>query len=361
MAGRELEPLAPQNALDWYLEHRQDGLRTTTRRKHESALGIFVDWTNDASIENMNDLSGRDLMRFKTWRKNQADLSTVSLNGNLAVLRTFLQFCESIDAVRGDLHEDVPLPNVPPSEEVNEFVPSTEEVKQIRTYFQQFEYASRQHVVFELIAEIGLRMGAVRAIDHEDFDPEEDVIHLRHRPEGRDEQGTPLKNGQDGERIINISEGLRGFIEDYIEYHRHEVVDDYGRESLITTSAGRVTTTTLRRDFYKMTRPCISTNCCPHDREIGECDATQSKEASHCPSSFSTHPLRKWSIMQQLDEGIPKELLSDRVDVSVPVLDKHYDQRSEERKSRRRREVLQDTLNQYAVTDGGITEDGGDG
>ena len=63
--------------------------------------------------------------------------------------------------------------------------------------------------------------------------------------------------------------------------------------------------------------------------------------------------------MHQLDEGVPKELLSDRVDVPVPVLDKHYDQRTEERKSRRRREALEANLSQYAMTDGGhpVNED----
>jgi hypothetical protein len=52
--------------------------------------------------------------------------------------------------------------------------------------------------------------------------------------------------------------------------------------------------------------------------------------------------------MNQLDAGVPKELLSDRVDVSVPVLDKHYDQRTEERKSRRRREELEKHLIEYS-------------
>lgn len=353
MAERELEPLEPEEAVDWYLEHRRDDVRTSTRRAHSSALHIFVEWTEEAGIDNMNALSGRQLLRFKTWRKSQADLTTVSLNGNLAILRTFLQFCESIDAVHKDLHEDVPLPNVPAKEEVNEFVPSDEEVKQIRRYFQQFAYASRKHVVFELIAELGLRMGAVRAIDLEDIDGDDRVIHLRHRPESREVEGTPLKNGSDGERIVNISDTLWNAIENYIELHRHDVEDEYERNPLITTPAGRVATTTLRRDFYKMTRPCSSSNSCPHDRDMSTCEATHSRQASQCPSSFSTHPLRKWSIMHQLDEGVPKELLSDRVDVSVPVLDKHYDQRSEERKSRRRREVLQDNLSQYAVTDGG--------
>lgn len=45
--------------------------------------------------------------------------------------------------------------------------------------------------------------------------------------------------------------------------------------------------------------------------------------------------------MDQLDAGIPKEILIDRVDVSVPVLDKHYDHRTEARKSQRRREELE--------------------
>jgi len=89
----------------------------------------------------------------------------------------------------------VPLPNLPPDEEVNTEVPETDEVEGIRSYFRQFEYASRRHVEFELIAEIGLRMGAIRAIDLEDFDPEDLVIHLRHRPEATEDFGTPLKNG----------------------------------------------------------------------------------------------------------------------------------------------------------------------
>jgi len=81
--------------------------------------------------------------------------------------------------------------------------------------------------------------------------------------------------------------------------------------------------------------------------------STSTTTSAHCPSRFSTHPLRKWAIMTQLDQGVPKELLSDRVDVSVSVLDKHYDQRTEERKSRRRREVIEDSLDEYAIADGG--------
>lgn len=353
MADDDLEPLAPQDALDWYLEHRRDDLRTATRRKHESALRTFVDWTDEIGLENMNNVGGRQLMQFKTWRKSESDLVTVSLNGNLAILQRFLTFCVNVNAVDEQVAHRVPLPNVPPEEEVNDEVPDDEHVEALRSYLRQFEYASRRHVEFELVAEVGFRLGALRAIDIRDFDPDRKVIHLRHRPEGTDEYGTPLKNGPDGERIVNLSDQLRTVVVDYIEHNREDVRDQYGRAPLVTTPGGRPSTATIRRDFYKMTRPCTYANECPHGRTISDCDAANNANAADCPSRFSTHPLRKWAIMSQLDAGVPKELLSDRVDVSVPVLDKHYDQRTEQQKSRRRREVLEANLNAYAMTDGG--------
>ncbi|AXG07824.1 hypothetical protein DU500_16085 [Haloplanus rubicundus] len=361
MVGRELEPITPEDAIDWYLEHRRDELRTATRRTHRSALNIFHDWTEEAGIADLNDLRGRGLVAFKTWRKSETDINTVSLNGTLAVIQRFLRFCETIDAVEEDLADRVPLPNVPPNEEVRTDVPEDDAVEAIRSFYHRFEYASRRHAQFELVAEVGIRLGALRAVDLDDLETEEAVIHLQHRPESSDAYGTPLKNGADGERIINIPPELVDLLQAYIDHHRHDVTDKFDRDPLFTTTNGRISTTTIRRDFYKLSRPCEYASECPHDREIADCDAAQNAEAANCPSSFSTHPLRKWAIMSQLDAGLPKELLSDRVDVSVPVLDKHYDQRTEERKSRRRREALEASMSQYAMTDGGQPVDEDDG
>jgi len=354
MSQADLESLAPQDALEWYLEHREAELRTATQRKHRSALGTFVEWTDRVGLADLTVLTGRRLVEFKTWRKREADLATVSLTGNLAILRRFLRFCVTVEAVPEALPEKVPLPNVPPAEEVDDWVPADDAVEGIRSYCRQFEYASRRHVVFELVSEVGLRLGAVRAIDLDDLDAEALVIRLHHRPEGDAASGTPLKNGADGERIVNVSEQLGGLLEDYIAHNRHRVEDRFGREPLFTSGCGRPSTATYRRDCYKLTRPCVYSGDCPHGRELSACEATDNTSAGDCPPRFSTHPLRKWSIMNQLDAGVPKELLSDRVDVSVPVLDKHYDQRSEERKSRRRREVLEGSLEDYAHKDGEI-------
>jgi len=91
-----LEPISPADAVEWYLNHRRDDVRTATLRKQDSAIGTLVDWTEEVAIANMNDVRGRQLMRFKTWRKNETDVNTVSLNGNLAILRRFFVLHSSV-------------------------------------------------------------------------------------------------------------------------------------------------------------------------------------------------------------------------------------------------------------------------
>lgn len=104
-------------------------------------------------------------MEFQTWLKSNAELKTISLDGNLGILQVFLRFCANIDAVPKDLVERVPLPTVPDDEEIRDDARDDSFVEKIRTYLEQFEYASRPHIEFELIAEIGIRLGGVHAID----------------------------------------------------------------------------------------------------------------------------------------------------------------------------------------------------
>jgi site-specific recombinase XerD len=182
MTVDDLDPIIPTEAVEWYLEHRRDELRIATRRTHRSALGIFLDWADETDLTNLNDLGGREPMAFKTWGKAETDVNTVSLNGTLAVVQRFLRFCETIEAVGEDLADKVPLPNVSPDEEVRTDIPENEAVEAIRNYYRRFEYASRRHAEFELVAEVGIRLGAVRAIDLADFGADEAVIYLRHRP-----------------------------------------------------------------------------------------------------------------------------------------------------------------------------------
>jgi len=351
-----LEPISPQEAVELYLDDRADELRRSSRRSIQSGLEIFVEWTESQNITNMNEISGRELRRFKAWRKDRNNISLVSLNGTLSILRRFLVFCVQIEGVEEQIPDKVPLPNVPEDEEISSTKPSDELVELVREYHGQFNYAAREHIEFELIAETGMRLGAVRSIDLQDYRPEDRVIYLRDRVEGEEDYGTPLKNKKNGERVLNLTPDLCDMIDAYIGSVREDVTDEFGRDPLLTTSHGRVAIDTIRRDIYKMTRPCEMSGSCPHDTTMEECEATRNHDASKCESSHSTHPLRRWSIEHQLDQNIPKEVLSDRVDVSVPVLNKHYDQRTEERKAQQRREVLKEQIPDYRESQDGDTD-----
>lgn len=342
-----LTPISPAEAIEWYLDQRKAEIRAQTAASIESGLALFEEWCTTASIDNLNDLDGRKLREFRTWRRDTGDIELVTLNGTLAIVRRFLRFAEAIEAVPDGLANKTPLPNVPDDAEVNEFVPDDDLVVAIAEFLDTYRPNSRVHCEHAVIRDVGLRVGAVRAIDLKDIDLDRQEIHLKHRPENGHTHGTPLKNGIDGQRLINVSDELTTILERYIDGPRHDVTDRFGREPLLTTAHGRVTISTIRRDFYKLSRPCVVIDACPHDRVIAECSATRNDQASTCPSSYSPHPLRRWSIMHQLDQGVPIDVLSNRVDVSVPVLEKHYDLRSETRKGRSRRETLREYLDGY--------------
>lgn len=238
-------------------------------------------------------------------------------------------------------------------EEVRKDPPETERVERARDYLSTYCQYSRVHAEQEIVAELGVRSGAVRAIDIEDFRPEDKAIDFRHRPESKGERGTPLKNGKAGDRSVNISNDLRDVL---LAYRRNpnqpEGTDKYGRRPLFTAedsdgTVGRIAVGRVRDDLYRITRPCEVGQDCPVDRDVSDCKVAKNRYAYECPENYTPHPLRSWSIMFQLDQGVERGKLSNRVDVSVPVLKKHYDHRSEERKRKARLDELEEKLPGY--------------
>lgn len=97
----------------------------------------------------------------------------------------------------------------------------------------------------------------------------------------------------------------------------------------------------MRRYFYKWARPWVITGECPHDRSQDECEAMGSlNNASKCPSSLPPYATRHGYFTEMRRKGYPLELLSERGDVSREILEKHYDERTEDEKRELRRELL---------------------
>jgi hypothetical protein len=85
-------------------------------------------------------------------------------------------------------------------------------------------------------------------------------------------------------------------VDAYLQYNRIEATDDHGRNPMLTSRFGGAAKSSLRDSLYRASRPCKYTGECP--------------------------------------------VVGDRMNVSLDVLEKHYDRRSEEEKAEQRRGYL---------------------
>lgn len=322
-----LEPIDPCTAQKLYLDHKETQSMEWTVRGHRYRTNHFVRWCDEQSIDNMNDLTGRDIHEYRLWRKEDGDLNTVSLQTQMCTIRVFLRWCGSIEAVDPDLHSKVMVPQVPPEEQQRDELLEADDAQEILAYLSEFHYASIKHIVLALLWETGMRTGAARSLDLKDVDLTDQFLTLKHRPETE----TPLKNGGGGERLVAISDDLAYLLEDYIENTRPRKTDDFGREPLLTSREGRLSSTSVRRYVYDVTAPCFRNLECP------DCER---ETLAKCPESATPHSVRRGSITHFLTEDVPTEVVGDRMDVSRKILDKHYDRRSEEVKLEQRRSYL---------------------
>jgi integrase len=334
-----LEPISPADAKEMYLEQRKQEVSDSTIQAHHYRLSHFVRWCEEVeNLENLNTLSGRDLQRFKMWRRADGGLNNVTMVTQLSTLRVFIKWCENIDAVANGTHDKILMPSLAKNEDRRTAMLDTKAAERLIEYLRKFEFSERVHALVELLWHTGMRIGAAHSIDVEDYDREEQYIELRHRPD----TDTRLKNKEDGERYVSLSPDVCDALDAYIRYTRIEAEDDYGRNPLFSSRYGRAAKSSLRDSIYRITRPCQYTGECPHDREIESCESMERNKASTCPSSVSPHAIRRGSITRHLSKDVPEKVVSDRMNVSLDVLEKHYDRRSEQEKAAQRRDYLED-------------------
>ena len=328
--------LSPEQAVQDFLAEREGEVSKASHRNYKYALEEFVRFCEDYSIESVSEIHGYHLKKFKLRRRGQG-IKTITLKNNLSTLRVFLRWCEQAELVDRGFAELVQLPDLSRDDRVSETTLSLDRIEDILDYYYKYEYARRRHAVFQLMWHTCFRMGTVVALDLEDYLPNRNQIKVRHRPD----TDTPLKNGIEAERIVNINDRVSEVLDDYISVPRNKITDDHGREPLFTTKYGRLSRTTLRKNFYGITRPCKVTENCPHDRRIEECEAAvRKKSASQCPSSMSPHSVRRAAITHHLNRDWPREKVSERANVSVDVLDEHYDSRTEGEQAMTRKQYL---------------------
>lgn len=337
-----LEPIEPEEALELYLQDKQREAANSTIRSHQSRLGHFIEWCEEEGIDNMNDLTARRAHEHRVWRRNAGDRdpNNVTMKTAMDTFRVFIRWCESIDAVPNGLSEKILSPDLDKHENERSDMLDPDAGDAVLNHLDKYEYGTREHVVHLLIWRCLLRRGGIRALDTDDVITTDDEhgphLRIRHRPD----TGTPLKKKGDGERRVALKPGTLEVIQDYIATHRTDVTDEHDRDPLVTT-VGRPHLQTLQADSYAVTRPCISTGECPHDKDIRACDAAANRSRAYeCPSSKSPHAVRRGAITRALNADVPERVVSDRASTSVAVLESNYDERSQRDKMRQRREFI---------------------
>ncbi|QZP37050.1 tyrosine-type recombinase/integrase [Halobaculum magnesiiphilum] len=331
-----LIPMSPSEGVERFLDHREQRVAKSTYQNNQTTLEQFLAWCRETGIENLNDLTGRLLADYVTHRRRR--VKPISLQKELSAVRVALEYWADLDAVEPGLRERVHAPDVADGAESRDVLVDEETAEQILQYLERYHRAQREHVVLAIWWDTGMRLGALRSLDVGDLREEDHAVSLQHQPDS----DTPLKNGREGERWVWLGEPLYALIEEYIEIHRDDVRDEHGRQPLITTRNGRASESTLRDISYRWTQPCRWAEC-PHDREPESCEAYGAPNTpSKCPSSRSPHGWRRGSITDHLNRGVSPEVVSERANVSLEVLYRHYDARQPDEKMAVRREHLQE-------------------
>lgn len=332
-----LESLGPGKGVEMFHKRRErdSSIRDSTRDNDETRLNHFLEWCDEAGIEDLNDLTGRHLDEFVDWRSH--DIEPITLQKQLGSIRQALRYWADIEAVPEGLAERVHAPELPDGAEKRDDVLKADRAEAILEHLDRYHFGSRRHVVLALLWRTGMRRSALRSLDVDDCRPDKHAVRLEHRID----EGTRLKNGEAGERWVYLGPRWYSIIDAYIKNpERYDVTDKYGREPLLTTQNGRPIGDTIYSWVNKITHPCEYGEC-PHDRDPEDCEARGGDGvASKCPSARSPHAVRRGAITDHLMGETPPEVVSERMDVSLDVLYKHYDARSEEEKMEVRKEHL---------------------
>lgn len=320
-----------------FIGHKENTQKESTARAYEFPTKNFAAHCEDHGVTVTGNITQR---LVTTWLdKRQKEVKPITVKNNAKHIRVFLKWLGSRDLCDWDIHEKIEIPNVPDQGDVNQDVLRVELAEQSLEFLETYHYGSVYHALFLTMWRTGCRISGALALDLDDFDThayEDSVLQFRNRKE----TGTPLKNGHNGERDVTIDDDLSQVLNDYIN-GRREDIEENDREPLFTVPSGRMYRQRAYKNIVAFTRPCVSGEECPHNRTIDDCEAAQDKEqAPSCPSSASLHPVRKGAITHHINEGWPKEPLSERVDVSVDVLEKHYDFRTNEKKRENRRKYM---------------------
>jgi len=323
--------LEPREAAERFLAHREGQNAESTIRNYRNRLETFLEWAESHDeIGQMRDLDGYLLDEYAFFLEGNENAPTTK-KGKLTVLVQLLKYCARLEVVEPYLPHLVELPQLDDSEETSDTKLASEDARALLDFFRNSvrDRGTSHHVILELAWHVGGRVSCFRALDLDDWHPDDRVLTFRNR------EGTLLKRREAHERNVVVSEPVADAIEFWVARERPRKRDDRGRKPLLTTTHGRASTGTMQKWCYLATQPCLH-QACPHNRERHSCEFVDRSYASGCPSSRSPHQIRTGSITWQLNNGLDYHEVAARVAAKPSTIRRYYDKPDYDQELQRR-------------------------
>jgi hypothetical protein len=165
------------DVIEFYLETNPWGVQASTVKSYRTRLKHFQEFCRENDIEDLQSAQSSHIDQFHNFLRAKPQLgSRSSVKSCLASFRKFLRYCERRDVFESGFHEFVILPTLSENEAVDEAILPHEEAEEILAHLANFKPFTREHVVWALLAETGVRQSTLYAFDLDDYDAQERYI-----------------------------------------------------------------------------------------------------------------------------------------------------------------------------------------
>lgn len=234
---------------------RRQNRSPATRSQYKRTIPDFVRFAGEQDVETPAEISTAlvDAYVDTLQHRYSADATIYTYTKNT---RTWLQWLNDRNMCHNSVYNILSKDELGLTPAARDETLPAAQAEPLLKNFRRKRKGAEIHALTELLWNSGPRIGGTHSADLCDFDPQNQELRLRHRPES----GTHLKNGceedntpGDGERNVELSDDVIHALQLYIQMNRHDVTDEYGREPLFTTRHGRASKSTLRRWIYRAT------------------------------------------------------------------------------------------------------------
>lgn len=326
--------LSISKAIDRFIARNRPNWKGETARTYRKSLDTFEQYADDEDVESLAELERWNLGHYTDWLlEHDRDYARVTVQSKQKQARRWVKWLESQGFVDPGLHLAIEPLKLDDQEQTSSDILPPDELRDILAWYRESGRwrGTRRHALLEVVAHIGARRSGLRSLDVDDWHPEERTLTFRNRPE----RGTRLKEGQQHERKVVLSEAPAEVLEEFVDWERVEQHDRHGRQPLFASQQGRPTKSTITNWMYQATIPCLRQEC-PHNKRRHHCEWTEQTEASKCPSTKSPHPVRRGSITWQLNIGRDAEDVAARAATTPGVIRRYYDKPDLDAELRRR-------------------------